>query len=270
MKNRTPLRLLAALIGLLLLMSAAPAMAASATAQAVTGAEPPDFSLNVELTVLDGTVTVITVYGATGEILLTSEVTGDTTPSDALSATLASAQEAGYLAADGEEPYLLITTAGGILDAAVADSLRQLARDFMRDTGREAEVDYTAIGVDVSAKAATLGLPGGRYLMMQYIAQQQGIPVEEAIAQYGSLKVRDLMRSFEGLREAMGEQEQLQEQEQDQEQLQEQEQDQEQEQLQEQDQEQEQQGKPEDTGKPDDRGQGSDNGKGNGNKGGKK
>ena len=265
MKNRTPLRLMALLIGLLLLLTAAPAMAASATSQAVTGGEAPDFSLNLELTVMDGAVTGIAVYSATGETLLTGEVTGDTTPQDAFSAMLSQIKEGGYLAADGEEPYLLITTAGGILDAAVADSLRQLARDFMRAGGREAEVDYTAIGADVSAKAATLGLPGGRYLMMQYIALKQGIPVEEAIAQYGNLKVRDLMRNFEGLREAMGEQdgegqEPEQEQEQEQEELQEQDQEQ----------EQEQQGKPEDTGKPDDRGQGADNGKGNGKKGGKK
>jgi hypothetical protein len=197
---------LATLLVCALVFFAAPAMASSATAQAVTGAETPDYSLNLELTVTDGTVTGITVYSATGEALTTNaDMTGQT-PQDAFSATLASLVEAGYLTADGEgEPYLMITTAGGILDQALAADLRQIARDFLHAQDGDAEVDFAAIGADVSAKAATLGLPGGRYLMMAYIAAQQGITVEEAIAQYGGLKVRDLMRNFDGLREAMAE-----------------------------------------------------------------
>ena len=44
-----------------LVFSTVPAMANSATAQAVTGAETPVYSLNVELTVTNGTVTGINV-----------------------------------------------------------------------------------------------------------------------------------------------------------------------------------------------------------------
>ena len=187
-----------------LVFSTVPAMASSATAQAVTGAETPAYSLNVELTVTNGTVTGIIVYGDTGETLMYGTDLTEQTPQDAFSTMLTSLAEAGYLREDGEdEPYLLITTAGGIFEQELASDLRQIARDFLRTQDGEAEVDFTAIGADVSAKAATLGLPGGRYLMMAYIADQQGITVEEAIAQYSSLKVRDLMKNFDGLREAM-------------------------------------------------------------------
>ena len=252
---KTHTRILAMLVGLMVLF-AIPAMAGSATSQIASGTETPDFSVNVELTVADETVTGITVYSATGETLLTVADLGGQTPQEALLAVLAQIGEAGYLAAGEDDATLMITTVGGILNADLAADLRALARETLRTKGSDVDVDYTAIGADVSAKAATLGLPGGRYLMMAYVAQSQGITVEEAIAQYGSLKVRELMQTFEGLREAMNQNE-LQEQEQEEEQEAEQEQ------------EKEQGSKSEKTPKTE---QSQDNGNGNGNsnKGGSK
>lgn len=206
MKNRKNLsfRWMAIVIGMVMLFTPA-AFAQSATAQAVTGADTPDFSLNVELTVENGTVTGLTVYNDLGEALMTNTDLTATTPEEALSAALTQIGGTGYFSATDGEPYLLITTTGGILNGEVAKSLRQTAGDFFKSLGANVVVDNTAIGADVSAKAATLGLPGGRYLMMEYIAGQQGISVEEAIALYGKERVRDLMRSFEGLRQAMAE-----------------------------------------------------------------
>lgn len=199
------------------------AMAQSATGAAASGAETPDYSLNLELTVTDGVVTGITLYDANGETLFANADLTGTTPDEALSAALAQIDENGYLTSSEEDGYLLITTVGGILEADEAASLRTIAKDYLKSLGKEYEVDSTSLGADVSAKAATLGLPGGRYKMMEYIAAQQGITVEEAVALYGSESVQTLMRTFEGLREAMGEEdEQEQEQEQEQEKTQEQ------------------------------------------------
>ncbi|NLI21618.1 MAG: hypothetical protein GX418_08740 [Clostridiales bacterium] len=198
-------RISSVLVGLVLLAYCGCAVAASATAQAISGADTADASLQLELTVQDGAVTGMTVYDATGNLLPYKADLTAATPQQALSALLSELEAAGALSQADGEAYLLIGTAGDILDADLAAELRAIARDFLHNLDSDATVDWTALGADVSAKAATLGLPGGRYLMMEYIARQQGIPVEEAIALYAGEKVRDLMRQFEGLREAMGE-----------------------------------------------------------------
>lgn len=227
------LTILCMIVSLLCMPSA---LAQSATGAIASGADTPDYSLNLELTVTDGVVTGITLYDAAGAALYENADLTDSTPEEALSAALAQIDENGYLASSEEDGYLLITTNGGILDADEASSLRTIAKDYLRSLGKEYEVDSASLGADVSAKADTLGLPGGRYLMMEYIAAQEGISVEEAVALYSGESVQTLMRTFDGLREAMGkngngEQEQNQEQEQVQEQEQEQEQEKTQEQL---------------------------------------
>ncbi len=227
------LTILCMIVSLLCMPSA---LAQSATGAIASGADTPDYSLNLELTVTDGVVTGITLYDAAGAALYENADLTDSTPEEALSAALAQIDENGYLASSEEDGYLLITTNGGILDADEASSLRTIAKDYLSSLGKEYEVDSASLGADVSAKADTLGLPGGRYLMMEYIAEQEGISVEEAVALYSGESAQTLMRTFDGLREAMGkngngEQEQNQEQEQAQEQEQEQEQEKTQEQL---------------------------------------
>lgn len=214
MKNR----FLSGFLGLLIattLFFLPSAMGQSATGAVASGADAPDYSLNLELTVTEGVVTGITLYNADGETLFANADLTGTTPEEALAAALAQIDESGYLTPGDEDGYLLITTSGGIPEAAEAAALRAIAKDYLKSLGRDYEVDSASLGADVIAKASTLGLPGGRYLMMEYIAAQQGITVEEAVALYGNEKVQTLMNTFEGLREAMsedGEQEKTQEQ----------------------------------------------------------
>ncbi len=225
------LTILCMIVSLLCMPSA---LAQSATGAIASGADAPDYSLNLELTVTDGVVTGITLYDAAGATLYENADLTDSTPEDALSAALAQIDENGYLASSEEDGYLLITTNGGILDADEASSLRSIAKDYLSSLGKDYEVDSASLGADVSAKADTLGLPGGRYLMMEYIAEQEGISIEEAIALYSGESVQTLMRSFDGMREAMNENgNSYGEKEQNQEQVREQEQEKTQEQLEE-------------------------------------
>ncbi len=200
-RHRSPFLLTTALLTSLLLLFAS---FAAAESTAAPGDNPPDGSLYLEMTLADGAVTGVTLYDAAGKLLLAQTGPGDAGPEEALRAMISQIVGAGYLAASENEPYLFVTVTGDGPGGALAASLRTAAGETLRALGSAYRVGGAALDAEDSERAALLGVSGGRYRMMAYIAQQQGIAVEEAVRMYGDESVQALMRTFVGLREAMG------------------------------------------------------------------
>ena len=107
--------------------------------------------------------------------------------------------EGGYLASGDAAPCLVITVAGDQDD--IADALMHAARQAAEEMGAGVEVMSALVSDEVAALAAAAGLSVGRYLLINYIAQAEGITLEEAIALYGAVPISVLLEQYKGARD---------------------------------------------------------------------
>ncbi len=179
------------------------AMAEGMPVQGFNGKVTLDVNPSVELNIENGVVTGIFAYNEEGQLILENASMEGLSAEASLQAVLAQLAAGGYLSPEDSEPYLLITTLGSGQNDDFTKDLEDTAKDYMDGLGTEYKVRSASLRDDVATKAAALGVSAGRYVMMQSIAQTQGITIEEAIAQFGGASVKTLMEAFEGLEDAV-------------------------------------------------------------------
>jgi nucleotide-binding universal stress UspA family protein len=163
-----------------------------------TGSISLDVNPSIELKIENGMVTQALAYNDDGQSMLeNSDVTG-LTAEEAVKVMTKALAEGGYLATGDSAPYLVITVSGsGTQEEDAAEALQNAARQVAEELGTELEIKSAFAPDDVAAQAAAAGLSAGKYLLLQYIAKTEGITLDEAIAQYGTAKISDLMNQFE-------------------------------------------------------------------------
>ena len=162
-----------------------------------------DVNPSVEMIFENGFVTDTIAYNDEGRLILKNTGLVGITAAESLQAILQEMADGGYLPDDAGRPYLLITVMGGSPDGEFTEGLADIAEAWMTQAGKDADVEVASLQEDVFIQAAQYSLSAGRYVMMRYIAQTQGITLDEAIAQYGSTDVNTLMATFEGLEDAV-------------------------------------------------------------------
>ena len=163
-----------------------------------TGSISLDVNPSIELMVENGTVTQALAYNDDGHSLLEgSDLTG-LTAEEAVKAMTRALVEGGYLAPSLITPYLVITVSGsGTPEGETAEALQNAAKQVAEELGAEFEIKSAFVSDEVAAQAAAAGLSAGKYLLMQYVAQAEGITLEEAIANYGTVSIGELLSQFE-------------------------------------------------------------------------
>ncbi|HPJ02332.1 MAG TPA: hypothetical protein PKU80_05785 [Candidatus Limiplasma sp.] len=191
MKNFTCRSLVSLLLVIPLLFTHV--LQASATAQ-FSGIVSMDVNPSIELTVEDGIVIAASAYNDDGKQLLSGTDVIGLTAEEAVRLMTQQLIEGGFLTSDEHTPYLLITTSGG--DAESASALQQTAEQVALELNAIFEIRTGQVSDEITEAAAAAGLTPGKYLLMEYIAKQAGITLEEAVALYGTASVGELADQF--------------------------------------------------------------------------
>ena len=191
MKNFTRRSLVSLLLVIPLLF--APVLQASAAAQ-FSGIVSIDVNPSIELTVEDGIVVAASAYNDDGKQLLSGGDVIGLTAEEAVRLMTQQLIEGGFLTSDEHTPYLLITTSGG--DEESTSALQQTAEQVALELNAIFEIRTGQVSDENAEAAAAAGLTPGKYLLMEYIAKQAGITLEEAVALYGTASIGELADQF--------------------------------------------------------------------------
>ena len=183
-----------ALVSLLLVIPLLFAPILQAGAVQFSGVVSIDVNPSIELTVENGIVTGASAYNDDGRELISGGDVVGLTAEEAVQAMTRQLIESGFLSSDTYTPYLLITASGA--DEADTQALQQTAEQVALDLNAKFEILTGQVSGEVAAAAEAAGLTPGKYLLMEYIAQQEGITLEDAIARYGETPIGELADQF--------------------------------------------------------------------------
>jgi hypothetical protein len=151
-----------------------------------------DINPSIELTVKYGIVLDAAAYNDDGaEILLSADVVG-LTPEEAIAALIAEFAAQGYITPDSTDAAIVITVYGDDEDELLAN-LRTTAIQSLTGLGISCDIAASAVEPDIAHIAKAAGITPGKYLLIKYLADQDGITIEEARDIYGGMKMKELL-----------------------------------------------------------------------------
>jgi hypothetical protein len=162
-----------------------------------------DVNPSIELKVTEGLVTEALAFNDDGQsVLLEINVIG-LAADEAVKTIVTALIEAGYISESEIEPALIVTVTNGgqAVGEEAAEALEKAAEEILESQAVECKVRTAYIPDEVAAAAASCGLTTGRYIILDYAAQTEGITIEEAITKYGSLKIGEMLDLFEGVKD---------------------------------------------------------------------
>ncbi len=152
-----------------------------------------DVNPSIKLTVKDGVVTDVSALNDDGEsIVLQHDVTG-LAPADALSILIGALAEGGYITEEDSNASLVITTCGDN-EEELRQNLEETAAQRLTELGLVCDVVVSTVENEIVDEAKQIGLTPGRYLLLKYLAEKEGITLLEAKEKYGSLKMGKLVK----------------------------------------------------------------------------
>ncbi|MHB1453049.1 MAG: anti-sigma-I factor RsgI family protein [Saccharofermentanales bacterium] len=195
---------LALMLAVVLLVSTLPGCAST-----LTRSEPElesykvsmDVNPSIEFTITEDKVSAVEAFNDDGTvILLATDVLG-MSATDAVTSIVKEMITAGYIAETEIKPYLLITVAedeavDSETSEALTESLEVAAEAALTENELDCRVKSTVASIEVEQASDALGLSIGRYLLFKYIAQEQDVTIEDALATYGHLTIGELMDMF--------------------------------------------------------------------------
>lgn len=163
-----------------------------------------DINPSIELTVKYGTVLGATAYNDDGaEIILSTDVLG-MSPDEATATLIGAFAMESYITPDSTDAAIIITVYGDDEDALLT-KLQTTASDKLTALGITCDVVASAVEPGIAKTAKAVGITPGRYLLIKYLADRDGITVEDAWALYGSMKMKDLLKMVPDASEVFGE-----------------------------------------------------------------
>ncbi|MHB1314250.1 MAG: anti-sigma-I factor RsgI family protein [Christensenellales bacterium] len=158
-----------------------------------------DVNPSIELKVVEGLVIEGIAYNDDGQSLLLGIDIVGRSASDAVDIIIKALYDNGYLANREMKPTLIVTVANGyMVTEKVAEELEKRAENALESMNVDCDVKSAYISNKTAATAASYGLSAGRYMLLNYIAQAEGIAIEQAIEKYAGVKIGELMDMFKG------------------------------------------------------------------------
>ncbi len=172
----------------------------------VTYSVSMDVNPSISLTITNDLVKEVTTYNDDGESLLLDINVIGLTSQQAMSIIIEELISQGYITEDEEDSYLVITVLNKtVADEKIAQQLEEYAEKALENYGGDCEIQSKQVSNEIAEQASALGLSPGRYMLINYIAQQEGITVEEGIEKYGSMKIKCLIQTFDGAEDVLKE-----------------------------------------------------------------
>ncbi len=162
-----------------------------------------DVNPSIRFTVQDGVVLDVSALNDDGEsITLENDVTG-LTPAEALNILIGALSDGGYITEEDGNASLVIT-ASGDNEEELLSSLQDTATQRLTELGLVCDVVVSTVAEETVDEAQTSGLTPGRYMLLKYLAEKEGITLEEAKAKYGSLKMGKLVKLVDDVDDVFG------------------------------------------------------------------
>lgn len=162
-----------------------------------------DVNPSIELTVKYGVVLDATAYNDDGaEILLSNNVLG-LTPDEAAAALIDGFATDGYLSSENTDAAIVITVYGDENETLLTN-LQMSAADKLTTLGIACNIVASEVEPEVAQIARAAGITPGRYLLIKYLADRDGITIEQARDLYGKMKMKDLLKMIPDAGEVFG------------------------------------------------------------------
>ena len=151
-----------------------------------------DVNPSIQLAIKGGVVLGVSAFNDDGtEIIVSYDVIGKSY-SEAISMLISALAAEGYLSDDDTEPSVVITAYGDVEDGIINDIETQ-AQQALSDLGLTCPVLATDVSDAMAEEAKSYGLTPGRYLLINYLADSEGLTIEAAIEKYGDWKMGALV-----------------------------------------------------------------------------
>lgn len=163
-----------------------------------------DINPSISLTVQYGVVFAAAAYNddASG-ILLSVNVVG-MTAEEAVAALINTFASEGYISADNQDAAIVITVHGQN-EQELVTSLEGAASASLEGLGITCDVVASAVEFEIAQEAEAVGMTPGKYMIVQYLAEQDGISFEEARALYADLSMKELLQMVSDVSGVFGE-----------------------------------------------------------------
>jgi hypothetical protein len=113
-------------------------------------------------------------------------------PDNAVAALIAEFAAQGYISPARADASIVITVYGDDEDGLLA-KLQTAASDSLSGLGVTCDIVASAVAPDTAQTARAAGITPGKYLLLCYLAERDGITIEAARDLYGSMKMKALL-----------------------------------------------------------------------------
>ncbi len=162
-----------------------------------------DINPSIELTVKYGVVLDAAAYNDDGaEILLNVDVLG-MTPDAATAALIGEFAAEGYVSPESSDAAIVITVYGDD-EEMLLERLQTTATDSLTDLGITCDVVTSSVQPQIAQAAKSAGITPGKYLLVKYLAERDGITIEEARDIYGDMKMKELLNMIPDVKKVYG------------------------------------------------------------------
>lgn len=162
-----------------------------------------DINPSIELTVKYGVVLDAAAYNDDGaEILLSVDILGKT-PDAATAALIGEFAAEGYVSPESTDAAIVITVYGDD-EGKLLENLQVTATDSLTGLGISCDVVTSAVQPQIAQPAKSAGITPGKYLLIKYLAERDGITIEEARDIYGDMKMKKLLSMIPDVKDVYG------------------------------------------------------------------
>lgn len=152
-----------------------------------------DVNPSIQLAIKGGIVLGVTAFNDDGtQITVSYDVVG-LTYQNAVDKLIGALAAEGYLAPADTEPSIVITAYGDVEDSLITDIETQ-AQSSLAALGLDCPIYASDVSDEMAEVAKGLGISPGRYLLISYLADSEGLSIEDAIAKYADMRMGDLTR----------------------------------------------------------------------------
>ena len=150
-----------------------------------------DVNPSIQLAIKGGVVLGVTAFNDDGtEIAVNYNVAG-MTYENAVDKLIGALATEGYLAPADTKPSIVITAYGDVEEDLITDIETQ-AQESLTALGLDCLIYASDVSDEMAVIAKSYGLTPGRFLLLSYLADSEGISMEDAIAKYADKRMGDL------------------------------------------------------------------------------